>query len=72
MRTATYRFKQFHFAQHVATHKVWVEIVEESTKTFKVKFLQPCPTGRPKGTQIRARKHNVVNITEWRKPFINN
>jgi hypothetical protein len=64
--------KLFNYSDQFAVHRVWVEIVDETAKSYTVKLLQRDPTGRQAGTILKPRKRNVVNITEWRKPFTNN
>lgn len=56
--------KLFNYTDEYDTHKVRVEIIGESEKSYHVKLLERGPLGQQIGTTYRARKRNVTNITK--------
>lgn len=56
--------KLFNYTDQYATHKVRVEIIGESAKSYHVKLLERGPLGQQIGTTYWPRKRNVTNITE--------
>lgn len=56
--------KLFNYTRRYAAHKVQVEIIGESAKSYHVKLLECGPLGQQIGTTYWPRKRNVVNITE--------
>lgn len=54
--------KLFNYSEQYATHKVRVEIIGESDKSYHVKLLERGPLGQQIGTTYWPRKRNVINI----------
>lgn len=66
MKIGTYIMKLFNYTDQYVTHKVQVEIIGESAKSYHVKLLERGPLGQQIGTTYWPRKRNVINITEVR------
>ncbi len=64
MKTGTYIMKLFNFSDQYVTHRVRVEIIGESEKSYHVKLLERGPMGQQIGTTYWPRKRNVVNIVD--------
>lgn len=64
MITGTYLMKLFNYTDQYSAHKVRVEIIGESAKSYHVKLLERGPLGQQIGTTYWPRKRNVINITE--------
>ena len=56
--------KLFNYTDEYDAHKVRVEIIGESKKSYHVKLLERGPLGQQIGTTYWARKRNVTNITK--------
>lgn len=72
MRTGMYIMRLFSYPDRFTTHRVRVEVIGESAKSYHVRLLERGPTGQQVGTTYWPRKHNVVNInaaTEIRLPY---
>jgi len=54
--------KLFNYSDQFDTHRVKVEIIGESAKSYHVKLLERGPQGQHVGTTYWARKRNVINI----------
>jgi len=70
MRIGTYIMKMFNYTDQFVTHRVRVEIIGESSKSYFVRLLERGPAGQPIGTTYRPRKHNVINIADARQRFV--
>lgn len=62
MRKAVYHFRAYDFNGGYIPHATNVEIVGESDKSYKVKFLQCGPNNRPPGTTTWVKKQHVKPI----------
>ena len=59
MRRATYHYRLRDFKGGYTAHKVRVEIVNESEKSYQVRYLEPGTRGQYAGTVKWVRKRNI-------------
>lgn len=60
MKTATYRYKLSDYRGGYTSHSVKVEIIGESEKSYRVRYLEPGTFGQYAGTVKWVRKRSVV------------
>lgn len=60
MKTATYHYKLSDYRGGYTSHSVKVEIIGESEKSYRVRYLEPGTFGQYAGTVKWVRKRSVV------------
>lgn len=64
MKTAAYHFRTSDYQGGYTSHVIKVEIIGESDKSYRIKYLEPGTFGQHVGTVKWVRKRNVKNIVE--------
>jgi hypothetical protein len=62
MITATYHYRTSNYRGGYTSHLIRVEIIDESDKSYRVKYLEPGTFGQYAGTVKWVRKRNLSNI----------
>lgn len=62
MITATYHYRTSNYRSGYTSHSIRVEIIDESDKSYLVKYLEPGTFGQYAGTVKWVRKRNLSNI----------
>lgn len=64
MKTATYHYRLSDYRGGYTSHRIKVEIIGESDKSYLVKYLEPGTFGQHVGTTKWVRKRNITDVVE--------